>query len=33
MVEEGLYFFELYTDKVIKGLKADKLYYQGKTFL
>ncbi len=31
MVEEGLYFFELYTDKVVKGLKADKLYYQGQT--
>ncbi len=31
MAEEGLYFFELYTDKVVKALKADKLYYQGKT--
>ena len=31
MVEEGLYFFELFTENVIKGIKVEKLLYQGKT--
>lgn len=31
MVEEGLYFFEHFTENVIKGIRIEKLLYQGKT--
>lgn len=31
MKEEGLYFFELFTENMVKGIKVDKLYYQGRT--
>lgn len=31
MKEEGLYFFELFTGSLVKGIKVDKLYYQGRT--
>lgn len=31
MAEEGLYFIEFYTENVVKAIKADKIYYQGKT--
>lgn len=31
MKEEGLYFFELFTENMVKGIRVDKLYYQGKT--
>lgn len=31
MKEEGLYFFELFTQNIIKGIKVGQLYYQGKT--
>ncbi len=31
MKEEGLYFFELFTENIIKGIKVDELYFQGHT--
>lgn len=31
MEKEGLYFFEKYTESIVKGIKVDELYYQGKT--
>ena len=31
MKEEGLYFFELFTENIVRGIRVDKLYYQGKT--
>ena len=31
MVKEGLYFFELFTENIVKGIKVDNFLYQGKT--
>jgi len=31
MQNDGLYFFEPYSENFIRGIKVDKLYYQGKT--
>lgn len=31
MVEEGLYFFELFTKNLVKGIRVDELLYQAKT--
>lgn len=31
MKEEGLYFFELFTENIVKGIKVDELYFQGHT--
>lgn len=31
MKEEGLYFFELFTENIVKGIKVDELLFQGQT--